>query len=73
VKNEWISETYAFKNEYDSIAKKIGKPVSNRVEQAKPDHYVSDCPLAARQIEGGLVNAKSPESPFRLFCMAYRI
>ncbi|MGH8654914.1 MAG: heterodisulfide reductase-related iron-sulfur binding cluster [Gammaproteobacteria bacterium] len=65
--------TYAFKNEYHAIAKKIGKPVSNRVEQAKPDHYVSDCPLAARQIEDGLVKAKSPESPFRLLCMAYGI
>ncbi len=65
--------TYAFKDEYHGIARKIGKPVASRVDQAKPDHYVSDCPLAARHIEGGLANAKLPESPFRLLCLAYGI
>lgn len=65
--------TYAFKDEYHGIARKIGKPVASRVDQAQPDHYVSDCPLAARHIESGLSNAKSPASPFRLLCMAYGI
>ena len=39
--------TYAVKKEFHAISMKIGRPVVSRVQSAEPDHYSSDCPLAA--------------------------
>ena len=63
--------TYAVKSEFHKISMKICKPVVSRVEQAKPDHYSSDCPMAGHQIENGLGGAKNPEHPLTLLRIAY--
>ncbi|MDE2088446.1 MAG: Fe-S oxidoreductase, partial [Gammaproteobacteria bacterium] len=63
--------TYAVKSEFHEVSMKICKPVVNRVEQANPDHYCSDCPIAGHQIENGLRNGKSPEHPLTLLRRAY--
>jgi Fe-S oxidoreductase len=65
--------TYAVKRECHEISMKICRPVTSRVEQAKADHYLSDCPMAAHQIEHGLKHAKAPDNPFSLLRKAYGI
>ena len=65
--------TYAVKSEFHKISMKICKPVVSRVEQAKPDHYSSDCPMAGHQIENGLHNGMKPEHPLSLLRLAYGI
>jgi Fe-S oxidoreductase len=63
--------TYAVKTEYRAASMKIGRPVMTRVENAHPDHYSSDCPMAGRQIESGLKEPKEPEHPLKLLRKAY--
>lgn len=63
--------TYAVKTEFHKISMKIGKPVVNRVQQAAPDHYSSDCPMAGHHIENGLGRNKPPEHPMTLLRIAY--
>jgi glycerol-3-phosphate dehydrogenase subunit C len=65
--------TYAVKKEYRAASMKIGRPVMTRVENAHPDHYSSDCPMAGRQIESGLKEPKEPEHPLKLLRKAYGI
>ena len=65
--------TYAVKSEFHRISMKICKPVVTRVEQAKPDHYSSDCPMAGHQIENGLQGDRKPEHPLSLLRLAYGI
>ncbi len=63
--------TYAVKSEFHQHAMKIGKPVVNRVKQAKADHYGSDCPMAGHHIENGLRDGSVPEHPISLLRLAY--
>ncbi|RMD69418.1 MAG: Fe-S oxidoreductase, partial [Gammaproteobacteria bacterium] len=63
--------TYAMKSEFHEVAMKIGRPVFNRVRQAKPDYYTSDCPIAGHQIETGLGDGSHPTHPLTLLCIAY--
>jgi Fe-S oxidoreductase len=63
--------TYAVKREFHEISMKIGRPVVDRVKGANADHYVSDCPMAAHQIENGLGRIKKPSHPLTLLKMAY--
>ena len=65
--------TYAVKKEFRAASMKIGRPVMTRVENAKPAHYASDCPMAGHQIESGLreLAGKEPEHPLKLLRMAY--
>jgi glycerol-3-phosphate dehydrogenase subunit C len=65
--------TYAVKSEFHKNSMKIGKPVVNRVQQAAPDHYGSDCPMAGHQIENGLGRERKPEHPMSLLRLAYGI
>jgi len=64
--------TYAVKKEFHDISMKIAKPVINRVKQAEPDHYGSDCPMAGHQIANGM-DDKKPEHPLTLLRQAYGI
>jgi Fe-S oxidoreductase len=65
--------TYGVKKEFRPASMKIGRPVMTRVENAKPAHYSSDCPMAGHQIESGLkeLAGKEPEHPLKLLRMAY--
>jgi Fe-S oxidoreductase len=65
--------TYGVKSRFRDISMKIGRPVVNRVQGAAADHYSSDCPMAARQIESGLEHASAPEHPLKLLRLAYGI
>jgi Fe-S oxidoreductase len=65
--------TYAVKQEYRAASMKIGRPVITRVENAHPDHYSSDCPMAGHQIESGLKEHKEPDHPLKLLRKAYGI
>ncbi|HXS26654.1 MAG TPA: heterodisulfide reductase-related iron-sulfur binding cluster [Steroidobacteraceae bacterium] len=78
--------TYGVKQEFRAASVKIGRPVAERVQRAKADHYSSDCPMAGHQIEslldGGSAapNAaphgtthRAPEHPLTLLRRAYGI
>jgi len=65
--------TYAVKKEYHEISMKICRPVINKVKQAEPDHYTSDCVMAGHQIENGLRDGSHPEHPMTLLRVAYGI
>jgi len=65
--------TYAVKKEFHKISMKIARPVVNKVKQAKPDHYSSDCPMAGEQIANGLADGSHPEHPLSLLRKAYGI
>ena len=66
--------TYAVKKEYHEISMKICKPIVNKINGSKLDHYVSDCPMAGHQIDNGVQNIEvRSESPFTLLRKAYGI
>jgi Fe-S oxidoreductase len=66
--------TYGVKREYRETSMKIGKPVFNKVQQASPDYYASDCPMAGHQIESGLKEPSVPPThPLKLLRLAYGI
>jgi Fe-S oxidoreductase len=65
--------TYAVKQEFRAASVKIGKPVMTKVQNAQPDHYSSDCPMAGHQIESGLTGDQSPTHPLKLLRLAYGI
>src|SRR5690606_16345463 len=64
--------TYAVKKEYAATSRKIGRPVARQVDNAKPDHFTSDCPMAAEQI-AALSEAAKATSPLELLRRAYGI
>jgi len=63
--------TYAVKKEFRAAAVKIGRPVMQKVDGAKPDYYASDCPMAGHQIESELPEARAPTHPLTLLRIAY--
>lgn len=64
--------TYAVKKEFHEISKKIARPVVNKVKKAAPQHFASDCPMAADQIAQSL-DDNSAEHPLALLRQAYGI
>jgi len=89
---EWIPETsvntvercsghdgtWGVKREFFDSAMKIGKPVFRRMEEPEPDYISSDCPIAGRRIEEGIVQGGSERRPRKahpltLLRMAYGI
>ena len=42
--------TYAVKKEFHDVAKKIARPVINKIKKSAAEHFVSDCPMAAEQL-----------------------
>ncbi len=63
--------TYGLKKRFRAASVRIGRPVVERVESARADHYSSDCPMAGRQIGSGLAEPREPEHPLTLLRMAY--
>jgi glycerol-3-phosphate dehydrogenase subunit C len=47
--------------------------VAQRVQNAKADHYSSDCPMAGHQIESLISEQRTPEHPLKLLRLAYGI
>jgi glycerol-3-phosphate dehydrogenase subunit C len=65
--------TYAIKSETYDKAMKIARPVVNRVKQAEPDTFGSDCPMAGRMIAHGMADAGSAEHPITMVRKAYGV
>ena len=57
--------TWGVKREFFEDAMKIGKPVFRRMEESAPDFVSSDCPIAGRRIEEGIVQGGSERRPRR--------
>ena len=55
--------TYAVKSETYNKAMKIARPVANRVKQAEPDTFGSDCPMAGRMIAHSLDQSEEDLDP----------
>jgi Fe-S oxidoreductase len=66
--------TYGVKQRFRAASVKIARPVAQRVEAGKADHYSSDCPMAGHQIGSVLTGEhREPEHPMHLLRMAYGI
>ncbi len=63
--------TYAVKKETHDLSVKIARPVVRKVDQQEPDHFISDCPMAATHIANLSENVDKPEHPMTLLRMAY--
>ncbi len=63
--------TYGVKKDTYAIAKKIAKPVAQRVERADADHFASDCPMAASHIAASAAGKPNPGHPISLLRLAY--
>ena len=64
--------TYAVKKEFHETSKKIARPVISKVQKGGPDHFTSDCPMAAEQIVQDL-DEHDPNNPMSLLRKAYGI
>ena len=65
--------SYALKRETHDIARKICRPVVDKIERSEASCYFSDCPLAARHIQQGLDDHREPTNGFALLKRAYGI
>ena len=65
--------TYAVKAETYEAAMKIARPVVRLVNNAQPDAYGSDCPMAGRMIEHGLADGSRALHPLSMLRRAYDI
>jgi Fe-S oxidoreductase len=65
--------TYGVKTATYPIARKIAKPVEARITQVAPDHFASDCPMAASHLAHGMGDKPAAESPISLLRKAYGI
>jgi len=65
--------TYGVKTSTYAIARKIARPVENRIKQVAPDHFASDCPMAASHLAHGMDDHPAAESPIGLLRHAYGI
>lgn len=64
--------TYAVKQEFHEISKKIARPIVNKVRKGDVQHFVSDCPMAADQVAQSLDNHEGSH-PLNLLRLAYGI
>ena len=65
--------TYGVKTATYERARKIARPVENRVRQAEAAHFASDCPMASTHIAHGLADGTHPDHPLSLLRKAYGI
>jgi len=65
--------TYAVKTESRDASIKIARPVVRKVDQQDPDHFISDCPMAATHIANLSEKVDKPEHPMSLLRQAYGI
>ena len=63
--------TYAVKRETRDTSVKIARPVVRKVDEQQPDHFTSDCPMAAKQIANLSERVEGSEHPMTLLRMAY--
>jgi len=63
--------TYAVKTETHDKSVKIARPVVRKVDQQEPDHFSSDCPMAATHIAKLSEEVDKATHPMTLLRMAY--
>jgi glycerol-3-phosphate dehydrogenase subunit C len=63
--------TYAVKKETRDRSVKIARPVVRKVDEQAPDHFISDCPMAATHIANLSTKIDKAEHPMTLLRMAY--
>lgn len=63
--------TYAVRVETHDNAVKIARPVVRKIDQLKPDHLASDCPMAGTQLASLAESVSRPEHPITLLRKAY--
>ena len=63
--------TYAVKKETRAKSLKIARPVVRKVDQLEPDHFASDCPMAATHIAALSEKVDKAKHPMTLLRMAY--
>ena len=63
--------TYAVKRETRKQSLKIARPIVKKVEQLKPRHFASDCPMAANHIASQSEVVAKAEHPMSLLALAY--
>jgi Fe-S oxidoreductase len=63
--------TYAVKKETRDKSVKIARPVVRKVDEQSPDHFTSDCPMAATHIANLSEKIDKAEHPMTLLRMAY--
>ena len=63
--------TYAIKQETRDKSVKIARAVVRKVDQQEPDHFTSDCPMAATHIANLSEKVDRAEHPMTLLRMAY--
>jgi glycerol-3-phosphate dehydrogenase subunit C len=63
--------TYAVKRETHDKSVKIARPVVKKVDQQAPDHFMSDCPMAATHIASLSEKVDRAAHPMTLLRMAY--
>ncbi len=64
--------TWGLKREHFELSVKLAEPLFRAVREAQPDRVVTDCPLAALQIQQGL-GGERPRHPVELLAEAYGI
>jgi len=65
--------TYGVKTDTYPLARKIARPVVDRVTKAAADHFASDCPMAAAHIADAVPGKPAPGNPLSLLRLAYGI
>jgi len=63
--------TYAVKQETRDRSVKIARPVVRKLDEQPPDHFTSDCPMAATHIANLSAKVERAEHPMTLLRMAY--
>jgi Fe-S oxidoreductase len=63
--------TYAIKEETRAKSLKIARPVVRKVDEQEPDHFASDCPMAATHIANLSDKVDKAEHPMSLLRIAY--
>ncbi len=63
--------TYAVKVETHDKSVKIARPVVRKIDQQEPDHFMSDCPMAATHIANLSEKVDVANHPMTLLRMAY--
>jgi Fe-S oxidoreductase len=63
--------TWGVKVEWFESSMKIGRPLFRQVNEAEPDYYASDCPIAGNQIRQGAGREAPPAHPLSLLRRAY--
>jgi len=64
-----VDGTWGFKKEYYELSLKVAKPLFDAIDASGGRTTVTDCPLAALQIEQG--TGRAPRHPIQLLADAY--